>query len=166
MPHHVHPFVNGLVEKITIHGMDGEDPIWQTVRDTVISYPTTLETNTIIAGYMQQGTFVSREIGMHRGDRPLGYHFKKCGNANCEGKNRPGHIMGESRGPHTYRIRCKACKWKSGAVTINNSHQFIRPLHEKKPPCYFTTNFLLPADFPPCSCNNGFIFIFLYILSF
>ena len=29
MPHDVQPFVNGFVERLTIHGMGGDDPLWE-----------------------------------------------------------------------------------------------------------------------------------------
>jgi hypothetical protein len=134
MLHDFQPFVNGLVEKVSIHGMGGNDPLWNVVRDTLISYPTTVTTNTFIAAYTTgNGLFTALEIGMHRAERPLGYHFTKCGTPDCASKDRPGHIMGELNA-NSARIRCKACKWKSKHVKIDDRQQFIRPLHETKAP--------------------------------
>lgn len=144
MPHDVQPFVNGLVENLSICGMGGEDPLWQMVRDTLISYPTTVTTNSVIATYSTgNGSFISREIGMHRAERPLGYNFTKCGNPECGSKDRPGHIMGELRDSNTARIRCKACKWRSKNVKIDQ-HPFFTPLHPTKAPLLFYHPFPSP----------------------
>ena len=145
MPHDVQPFVCRLTERIAIHGMDGVDSVWGMVRDTLISFPTTVTTNTVIAAYREQGSVMAKEVGMHRGERPLGYHFKKCGNPSCPSQDRPGHIMGEVRSPHIYRIRCKACKWKSGNVRVDDSNPYIRPLHETRAPLLFYHPFPSPA---------------------
>lgn len=152
MPHDVQPFVNGLVEKVAMHGMatlsrdsaPAEDPLWQMVCDTLISYPTTVNTNTVIAIYgIGNGSFISREIGMHRPERPLGFHFTKCGNPDCASKDRPGHILGELRDGNTARIRCKACRWKSQPVKINEQ-PFFTPLHKTKAPLLFYHAFPSP----------------------
>jgi hypothetical protein len=145
MPHDVLPFVNGLVERVTIHGMGGEDPLWQMVSDTLISYPTTVTTNTVVALYATgNGSFMAREIGMHRAERPLGYHFDKCGNPQCPSRDRPGHIIGELREFNVARIRCKACRWKSKAVRVDQQ-RFFTPLSKTKAPLLFYHSFPSPA---------------------
>ena len=145
MPHDVQPFVNGLVEKVAIYGMGSDDPLWRTVCDTVISYPTTVRTNSIIAAYTTgKGLFTAREIGMHRAERPLGYHFTTCGTPNCGRNDRPGHIIGELT-DNTARIRCKACKWKSKTVKIGDDHPLIKPLHKTKAPLLFYHSFPSPV---------------------
>ena len=70
MPHDIQPFINGLVKKVGIHGMD--EDIWQTVCDSVIAYPSTVMTNTVIAAYATNSGFIAREIGMHRAEWLLG----------------------------------------------------------------------------------------------
>jgi hypothetical protein len=149
MPHDVHPFVNGIVEKVAIHGMGrGDDPCWEVVKDALISYPTTVTTNSVIAVCSTgDRSFTARAVGMHRAERPLGYHFTKCGNPNCEGKERPGHIIGELKDHNTARIRCKACKWKSKNVKIDGQ-PFIRPLHSTKAPLLFYHAFPSPSGLP------------------
>jgi hypothetical protein len=145
MPHDVQPFVNGLVERLAIHGMGGNDPMWEFVRDALISFPSTVTTNTVIAAYKTgNGTFSAREIGMHRAERPLGQHFIKCGNPACGGKDRPGHIVGEIRNMSVAKIHCKACKWKSRNVRIDD-HPLITPLHKTKAPLLFYHAFPSPA---------------------
>jgi hypothetical protein len=140
MPHDVQPFVNGLVEKVAIHGIDAE--IWQTVRDTLLAYPSTVTTNTVIAAYATGNGFVARAIGMHRAERPLGYQFPRCGISDCPGKDRPGHIIGELR-EGSARIRCKACKWKSKIVRLD-TQDFFLPLHPTKAPLLFHHAFPSP----------------------
>jgi hypothetical protein len=126
MPHDVQPFVNGLVEKVAIYGMGGEDALWQMVCDVVLSYPTSVTTNSVIVIYgTGNGRFNVREIGMHRAKRPFGYYFTKCGNGNCSRKDCPGHIIGELRDPNTIRIQCKACRWKSKTVKIDQQPFFM-----------------------------------------
>lgn len=142
MPHDVYPFVNGVVEKMSIQGMGGEDPLWQAVSDAVISHPTTVTTNTVLATYATPDGFVAREIGMHRAERPLGYHFKTCGNTTCPTSGRPGHIIGELR-DNTARIRCKACLWRSKYVKIDKQNLFT-PLHKVKAPLLFYHDFPSP----------------------
>jgi hypothetical protein len=142
MPHDVQPFVNGLVEKISIHGM--QEDIWETVRDTLISYPTTVTTNTVIAIYRSGTQFLAREVGMHRAERPLGYHFSTCGISGCPSKGRPGHIIGELRNQDSARIRCKACLWKSKWVKLDKQN-YITPLHTVKAPLLFYHDFPSPA---------------------
>ena len=144
MPLDVHPFVNGLVEKVAIQGMAGVDPLWQVVKETLIAYPTTVSTNTVIAAYtVGDGSFVAREVGMHRAERPLGFHFTSCGTPGCESKDRPGHIIGELRESNA-RIRCKACKWRSKNVRVDKQ-ELILPLHETKAPLLFYHEFPSPA---------------------
>jgi hypothetical protein len=144
MPHDVQPFVNGLVENVSIHGMGGEDPLWEVVQRTLISYPTTVTTNTVIAiRTAGNGSFISTEIGMHRAERPLGYHFTKCGNPDCQSKDRPGHIWGELKDSNTARIRCRACSWRSKAVKIDQQPFFTR-LHKTKAPLLFYHQFPSP----------------------
>jgi hypothetical protein len=140
MPHDVHPFVNGLLETIAIHGIN--EDIWPVVRDTIIAYPSTVTTNTVIAAYTTDTGFVAREVGMHRGDRPLGYHFAKCGTNDCPSQERPGHIIGELR-ELTVRIRCKGCKWKSKNVKLENQ-PFFKPLHSTRSPLLFHHEFPSP----------------------
>jgi hypothetical protein len=147
MPHDVQPFVSGLVEKVAIHGMDGSNPLWEIVRDTLISYPTTVTTNTVIAAFKHNGVDTAMEIGMHRPERPLGYYFTKCGNSSCKTMDRPGHILGELR-DNTAKIRCTACRWKSKGVKIDEDHQLIRPLHKTKAPLLFYHSFPSPPDLP------------------
>jgi hypothetical protein len=142
MPHDVQPFVNGLVEKVAIHGLANEDP-WQIVRDTLISYPTTVTTNTVIAAFATPDGFEARQIGMHRAERPLGHHFAKCGTPSCRSSDRPGHIMGELKDSNTARIRCKACKWRSKVVKLDDQ-SFILPLHRTKAPLLFHHAFPSP----------------------
>jgi hypothetical protein len=141
MPHDVQPFVNGLVEKVAIHGIDGD--IWRIVRDNLIAYPSTVTTNTVIAAYATDSGFVAREIGMHRAERPLGYHFASCGTADCPSKERPGHILGELRDMTSARIRCKTCKWRSKIVKLENQ-DFFRPLHATQAPLLFHHAFPSP----------------------
>lgn len=142
MPHDVHPFVNGLVENVATQGI-GED-IWVAVRDTLIEHPTTTKTNTVIAAYATDGGFTAREVGMHRSERPLGYNFARCGNPDCPGKERPGHISGELlNGQSMVRIRCGACSWKSKKVKIQNQ-SFINPLHPTLAPKLFYHTFPSP----------------------
>lgn len=143
MPHDVQPFVNGLVEKVAIHGIDEE--IWPIVRDTLIDYPCTVTTNTVIAAYATDSGFVAREIGMHRAERPLGYHFARCGTADCPSRERPGHIIGELQKEMTIaRIRCKACKWKSRNVKLDKQSFFL-PVHPTKAPLLFYHTFPSPT---------------------
>jgi hypothetical protein len=73
MPHDVQPFVNAFVEKVSIYGIKD---IWETVCRGLIEYPNTVSTNTIIAAYRCGIQFLAREVGMHRAERPLGYHFQ------------------------------------------------------------------------------------------
>lgn len=144
MPHDVQPFVNGLVEKMAVHGMGGQDPLWQVVCETVISYPATVTTNSVIALYAAgNGSLVAREIGMHRAERPLGHHFMSCGSLDCPGKNRPGHIIGEIR-DHAARIRCKACGWRSKWVRIDQQ-AFFTQLHQTRAPLLFYHAFPSPT---------------------
>lgn len=142
MPHDVEPFVNGLVQNVGIHGM-GED-IWDVVRDSVISFPDTVKSNTVIAVIAKDDGFYAREIGMHRKERPLGYDFTQCGNPVCPSMNRRGHINGELRDLTVARIRCKTCKWKSRSVRVVN-HPLIKPLHETRAPLLFYHAFPSPA---------------------
>jgi hypothetical protein len=144
MPHDVQPFVNGLVERLAIHGMDGDDPLWKVVSETLMSFPSTVITNTVIAAYKRDGIFGAREIGMHRAERPLGLHFTKCGNPNCGSRDRPGHIIGEIKEGRFARIRCKACRWKSKKVKIDG-HPFITRLHKTRAPLLFYHAFPSPA---------------------
>jgi hypothetical protein len=143
MPHDIYPFVNGLVEKVAIHGID--EDVWNVVRDCLISHPTTVTTNSVIAAYNVGTQFTAREIGMHRAERPLGYHFVKCGTARCPSMDRPGHIMGELIKDQTaVKIRCKACKWKSKTVMLANQTFFL-PLHQTKAPLLFFHTFPSPS---------------------
>lgn len=145
MPHDVQPFVNGLVEKVAIHGMGGENALWQMVVDALISYPTTVITNSVVVIYgTGNGSFIAREIGMHRAERPLGFHFTKCGNPHCGSKDRPGHIMGELNNLTTARVHCKACKWRSKYLKIDQQ-EFFMPLHKTKAPLLFYHAFPSPA---------------------
>jgi hypothetical protein len=142
MPLDIHPFVNGLVERVATQGMG--DSIWNLVQDSLIAHPTTVLTNTVIAAFLTQTGFVAREIGMHRGERPLGYHFTQCGRAECPSRQRPGHIMGELMNEQTSaRIRCKACKWRSKTVKLA-SQDFFQPLHPTKAPLLFHHAFPSP----------------------
>ena len=52
MPHDVQPFVNGFVEKVAIHRMGGENALWQMVVNALISYPTTVITNSVVVIYV------------------------------------------------------------------------------------------------------------------
>jgi hypothetical protein len=145
MPHDVQAFVNGIVENVGILGMDGEEPLWRVVKEMLITYPSTVTTNTVIAAYKSgDGLFTAREIGMHRAERPLGYHFTKCGTPSCKSKDRPGHIIGELKDPNTAKIRCKACKWKSKNVKIDKQ-QFMVPLHKRRAPLLFYHAFPSPT---------------------
>jgi hypothetical protein len=140
MPHDVQPFVNGLVEKISIHGMQD---VWETVRDALIAYPTTVTTNTVIAIYGSGPQFFAREVGMHRAERPLGHQFAKCGQAHCPAKERPGHIIGELNNRDSVRIRCKACGWRSKWVNVDNP--FTPQLHKLKAPLLYYHDYPAPA---------------------
>jgi hypothetical protein len=145
MPHDIQPFVNRLVERVSIHGMGGEDPLWQMVSDTLIEYPTTVTTNTLIALYAtSDGSFNAREVGMHRAERPLGYHFPKCGDPLCTSGVRQGQIIGELKDCNVARIRCKACKWRSKTVRIDQQ-PFFTPLHRTKAPLLFYHSFPSPT---------------------
>ena len=145
MPHDVQPFVNALVERLAIHGMGEVDPQWEAVRDTLISFPSTVTSNTVIAAYSSgNGTFTAREVGMHRAERPLGQHIVKCGNPACGSKDRPGHIIGEIRENGTAKVRCKACKWKSKTVKIDDN-PFIKRLHKTRAPLLFYHTFPSPT---------------------
>lgn len=146
MPHDVQPFVNGLVENVAIFGMGGNDPLWQVVSNTVISFPTTVTTNTVVAIYRAvNGSIISKEIGMHRAERPLGLYIVNCGNPDCTNKNIPGHIMGELE-KGVARIRCKTCKWKSKKVKVADNSSVITPLHTTKAPLLFYHTFPSPAE--------------------
>ena len=68
MPHDVQPFVCRLTERIAIHRMDGVDSVWGMVRDMLISFPTTVTTNTVIVAYGHQGSVVVNEVRKHRGE--------------------------------------------------------------------------------------------------
>lgn len=140
MPHDIQPFVNGLVEKVSIHGMQD---VWETVRDALIAYPTTVTTNTVIAIYRTGTQFHTCEVGMHRAERPLGYPFGKCGNLECPSKQHLGHIISEHRDLEIVRIRCKACGWKSKWVKLENQ-DYIKPLHKVKAPLLFYHDFPSP----------------------
>jgi hypothetical protein len=140
MPHDVQPFVNGLVAKVSIHGMQD---VWETVRDALISYPTTVTTNTLIVIYRNGTQFFAREVGMHRAERPLGYQFGMCGNSDCASKQHPGHIMGEYKDRDSAKIRCKACGWRSKWVKIEDQ-DYIKPLHKVKAPLLFYHDFPSP----------------------
>ena len=144
MPHDVQPFVNSLVERLAIHGMGDDEPQWKAVTETLISFPSTVTTNTVIVAYNTGNRiFTAREIGMHRAERPLGQQFIKCGNPACGNMDRPGHIVGEIRETNV-RIRCKACKWKSKGVKIDDN-PFITRLHKTRAPLLFYHTFPSPA---------------------
>jgi hypothetical protein len=150
MPHDVQPFINGLVEKVAIHGMSGEDPLWQAVCDAVISYPTVVATNTVIALYTAgNGSFVSRAIGMHRAERPLGHHFIACGKPGCPSRGNPGHMMGEIK-DYSAKIRCRACGWRSKWVRIDEQDVFT-PVHKTRAP------FLFYHTYPPTALESAFL---------
>lgn len=142
MPHDVQPFVNGLVERIAIHGLEDQDP-WKLVEETLISFPTTVTTNNVIAAFATGDGFKARQIGMHRAERPLGCFFPKCGMVDCKSKERPGHIIGELRDQSRARIRCRCCGWRSKWVKLENQ-TFISPLHKVKAPLLFFHQFPSP----------------------
>lgn len=144
MPHDVQPFVNGLVVQIAIHGMGD---IWTAVSNALISYPTAVQHNSLIAIYRSGPQLLAREVGAHRLERPLGFHFTKCGRRSCLSKDRPGHVVGELNNSRV-RIRCKACSWRSGWMLLEqlekNGH-FI-PLHKTRAPLIFYHHFPSPAE--------------------
>lgn len=143
MPHDVQPFVNGLVEKIATNGVQKED-LWKLVEETLISFPTTVTTNTVIVAFATEDGFVARQIGMHRAERPLGCFFPKCGLVSCKSKDRPGHIIGELRDGSSARIRCKCCGWKSNWVRLE-SQAYISHLQKTRAPLLFYHAFPSPA---------------------
>ena len=140
MPHDIQPFINGLVETISIHGMED---IRETACHTLIAYPTTVTTNAVIAMYRSSTEYFAHEVGMHRAERPLNYQFVRCGTANCPSEDRPGNIIGELQDLEAARIRCKACKWKLRFVKLN-AQPFIKPLHKTKAPLLFYREFPSP----------------------
>jgi hypothetical protein len=117
--------------------------VWETVCDTLIAYPSTVTTNTVIAIYRSGLQFFAREVGMHRAERPLGYQFVKCGKPDCASKGRPGHIIGELRDLDAARIRCKACGWRSKFLKLENQ-SYITSLHKVKAPLLFYHDFPSP----------------------
>jgi hypothetical protein len=141
-PNDVRPFVNSLVEKIAIFGVENQD-LWKVVQETLIAFPMTVKTNTVIAAFATGDGFMARKIGMHRAERPLGCLFVKCGAANCESKNRPGHIIGELKDQRMAKIRCKSCGWKSKWVKIDNQ-EIISRLHKTRSPLLFYHEFPSP----------------------
>ncbi|KAF8230869.1 hypothetical protein L208DRAFT_1378362 [Tricholoma matsutake] len=104
MAHDIQPFVNGLVERVAVHGING-DP-WETVSETLVAFPTSITTNTVIAICKTTSGFTASQIGIHRAEQPLGYAFTKCGTANCPSKGHPGHMIGELK-DDAVRIQCK-----------------------------------------------------------
>jgi hypothetical protein len=140
MPHDVQPFVNAFVEKVSIYGIKD---IWETVCRGLIEYPNTVSTNTIIAAYRCGIQFLAREVGMHRAERPLGYHFPNCGKPGCPSKERPGHIIGELSDGRA-KIRCKACGWKSRNVKVGDMLYF-KQVHKVKAPLLFYHDFPSPS---------------------
>ncbi|KAF8219881.1 hypothetical protein L208DRAFT_1382843 [Tricholoma matsutake] len=75
----IHEICPGVVPWADITPKD----VWETVRDALIAYPTTVTMNTVIAIYRTGTQFHTCEVGMHRAERPLGYPFGKCGNLEC-----------------------------------------------------------------------------------
>ncbi|KAF8221757.1 hypothetical protein L208DRAFT_1529453 [Tricholoma matsutake] len=140
MAHDIQPFVNGLVERVAVHGIN-VDP-WETVSETLVAFPTSITTNTVIAICKTTSGFTASQIGMHRAEQPLGYAFTKCGTANCPSQGHPGHIIGELK-DDTVRIQCKTCKWKSKFVKLD-SQSFFTWLNKGKAPLLFRHVFPSP----------------------
>jgi hypothetical protein len=140
MPHDVQPFVNGLVEKVSINGIDN---IWDMVRETILQFPNTVTTNSVIAVYQEKTGHTAREVGMHQAHRPLGYTFQLCKMPDCRSAGNPGHIMGEFK-DDAAKIRCTVCGWKSKWLKLENQ-PYIAQLHKARAPLLFFHNFPSPA---------------------
>lgn len=159
MPHDVEPFVNGLAERIATQGMavttktgehssQGTPNIWATITDVLLAYPTTVDQNSLVVMYRSEedGEIQSREVGAHRVERPLGFHFTRCGFRGCPSMNASGHIRGDLF-QDRIQITCKACGGRSGRKTIEDieKKEYFTRLHRTRAPMLFYHGYPAPA---------------------
>jgi hypothetical protein len=148
----VQPFVSAVTKRVALHGLPN---VYKDVSRILALNQSALDANKVLLIFQGIGdngkpTVESKAFGLHTDTHAFGYAFQDCGNPHCPGITTPLQLRPDCK-PGTVRLRCIACHWLSGWVTLKDNEHFTAPQGQLAPRMY-------SHNFPATSALRG-IFI-------